>query len=424
MVKAMVKAILCMVLSCFCLSSFAFTVQKQNEDESFLNNPHYTTNAELGNHLQRLQKEFPKLLDVKSIGNSVDKEELLVARIYKDVQRPRSIMVPMFKYIGNMHGDETVGRQLLIYLTEYLVRNYGVLEDVTQLVDTTDIYLMPSMNPDGFQKSHEGSCESMQNYYGRYNAKGIDLNRDFPDRFDLRIIEKLYKGRQPETLAVMSWIKSNPFVLSANLHGGAVVASYPYDNTIKHHECCVDSPTPDDSIFRHLARTYAKNHPVMKDGNECNETFPNGITNGAYWYDLSNGMQDFNYVYTNCFEITLELSCCKYPSKNELPSEWRKNKKSLIEYIKLTHIGIKGLVKDINGYPINDAEIYVQGLEDKPMRTTERGEFWRLLTPGTYNVRAIAFGYVPSPYLEVVVNETWTPIVVNFSLKPSDEGIF
>ena len=79
----------------------------------------------------------------------------------------------------------------------------------------------------------------------------------------------------------------------------------------KHHECCVDSPTPDDSTFRYLAQTYAKHHPVMKDGNEvrkfidfvclklnlfcfqCNETFPNGITNGAYWYDLSNGMQDY-----------------------------------------------------------------------------------------------------------------------------------
>lgn len=55
----------------------------------------------------------------------------------------------------------------------------------------------------------------------------------------------------------------------------------------KHHDCCEDSPTPDDSIFRHLALTYAKNHPVMREGNDCNETFPNGITNGAYWYDLS-----------------------------------------------------------------------------------------------------------------------------------------
>jgi carboxypeptidase D len=130
----------------------------------------------------------------------------------------------------------------------------------------------------------------------------------------------------------------------------------------------------------------------MKDGNDCNETFPNGITNGAYWYDLSGGMQDFNYVFTNCFEVTLELSCCKYPSRHELPIEWTKNKRSLLQYLMQVHIGMKGLVKDINGYPIRDAEIFVQGMEEKPVKSTERGEYWRLLTPGTYYVRVVAFG--------------------------------
>lgn len=103
-------------------------------------------------------------------------------------------------------------------------------------------------------------------------------------------------------------------------------------------------------------------------------------------------MQDFNYVFTNCFELTLELSCCKYPKSKELPSEWQKNKRSLIEYIKLAHMGIKGLVTDINGYPIRDAEIEVKEIEDKPIRTSDRGEYWRLLTPGTYYVAAKAFG--------------------------------
>lgn len=105
-------------------------------------------------------------------------------------------------------------------------------------------------------------------------------------------------------------------------------------------------------------------------------------------------MQDFNYVFTNCFEVTLELSCCKYPKASELPAEWAKNKHSLLEYMKHVHTGCKGLVKDTNGYPLRDAEIIVRGIEAKPIRTTQYGEYWRLLTPGRYTVQAIAFGYV------------------------------
>lgn len=79
----------------------------------------------------------------------------------------------------------------------------------------------------------EGSCESPINYYGRNNAAGKDLNRDFPDRFEGKMIHRLkFAAKQPETVAVMQWVQSNPFVLSANLHGGAVVASYPFDNSV------------------------------------------------------------------------------------------------------------------------------------------------------------------------------------------------
>lgn len=62
---------------------------------------------------------------------------------------------------------------------------------------------------------------------------------------------------EPETLAVIQWISSYNFVLSANLHGGAVVANYPYDKSqdqrFRSHRRTVNTPTPDDKLFQKVS---------------------------------------------------------------------------------------------------------------------------------------------------------------------------
>ena len=64
------------------------------------------------------------------------------------------------------------------------------------------------------------------------------------------------------------------------------------------------------------AKTYSLNHKQMyKPSAQCgNDNFKNGITNGNKWYKVYNGMQDWNYFYNDCFEVTIELGCCKYPT--------------------------------------------------------------------------------------------------------------
>lgn len=106
---------------------------------------------------------------------------------------------------------------------------------VTSLLNGTDIHLMPSVNPDGYEAAREGLCSPAPDITGRQNAHRIDLNRNFPDQFQIsgNDDEELTKNREPETLNMMTWIVNNPFVLSANLHGGSVVASYPYDSVPK-----------------------------------------------------------------------------------------------------------------------------------------------------------------------------------------------
>lgn len=102
-------------------------------------------------------------------------------------------------------------------------------------------------------------------------------------------------------------------------------------------------------------------------------------------------MQDYNYVHSNCFEVTFELSCCKFPRVEQLAKEWANNKESLLSFMESVHMGMKGLVTDKGKQPIADAYVMVEGINHN-VTTTDRGEYWRLLVPGEYNVFAVAPG--------------------------------
>lgn len=107
--------------------------------------------------LQRLfkqwNKDYPDLTQVFSVGKSVQNRELLVMRLtspmVQEIDQSDEIQMlkPKFKWIGNMHGDETVGREMMIALIYYLLLNFKTDARIHQLLTTTDIYIMPTMNP-------------------------------------------------------------------------------------------------------------------------------------------------------------------------------------------------------------------------------------------------------------------------------------
>lgn len=74
-------------------------------------------------------------------------------------------------------------------------------------------------------------------------------------------------------------------------------------------------------------------NPKWNCTDQKEEHFIDGITNGASWSSLSGGMQDYNYVHSNCFEITLELGCDRFPKGSDLRKHWSDNKNALMELL-------------------------------------------------------------------------------------------
>lgn len=126
---------------------------------------------------------------------------------------------------------------------------------------------------------------------------------------------------QPETESVMKLIMEHPFVVSANMHGGDLVANFPYDEA-RGLNPTEYSKSPDDETFRHLAQTYSTNHPRMSDPSQPGCDRPEssfakqgGITNGAAWYSVEGGT--YINMACNCElqKIITELITVVRPSK-------------------------------------------------------------------------------------------------------------
>ncbi|XP_016335666.1 carboxypeptidase N catalytic chain-like isoform X2 [Sinocyclocheilus anshuiensis] len=323
-----------------------------------------------------VQSDCPYITRIYSIGRSVEGRHLYVLE-FSDNPGIHEALEPEFKYVGNMHGNEVLGRELLINLAQFLCEECRAgNERITHLIHDTRIHILPSMNPDGYEVAARQGPEFNGYLVGRGNSKEMDLNRNFPDL-------------------------------------NALMYYYEKQNGQNHH-----LPLPDNWELQ-LAKTYSYAHSWMHKGWNCGDYFDEGITNGASWYSLSKGMQDFNYLHTNCFEITLELSCDKFPPATALASEWLANREALVSYMEQVHHGIKGMVYDENNNPISNAVISVAGINHDITSGTD-GDYFRLLLPGTYTVTASALGY--QPFTSMVTVGPAEAVQLHFYLKVQLKG--
>lgn len=341
----------------------------------------YPSYGEVGQLLAAAADAHPEITRLVSLGQSVQGREIWAIQISDQPDADED--EPEFTYIATMHGDEIIGTVLCLNFLDVLLDGYGSDPEITDRIDTTAIWLVPLMNPDGYELGI------------RWNANDSDLNRTFPDYpVDFsgnRLTETMdTSGRPPEVARVMDWSAANSFTLLANYHAGALVANYPYDQ-IPGVPSGSEAPTPEDDLMRELSSVYAGENPPML----ASPTFPGGITNGSAWYSISGGMQDWHYRYMGAIDLTLEVSNIKSPAAGAIAGLWDDNRDAMMAYLDRVHRGLRGLVTDrVTGAPL-PAAIAVDDNPQPVFTDPDAGDYHRVLSSGTYTVHVEAPGYIP-----------------------------
>ncbi len=358
----------------------------------------YHTNNEIEADFSTWQTTYPTLFQYGSIGLSVDGRNIWVAKLSDNV----TVDEPEIevKYISTMHGNEPLGTEMCMYFIEDMLVQYGRDPELTELMDDFEVWIIPLMNPDGHANGE------------RWNSNGVDLNRDFPDRVDDSV--NTTAGRQIETAHVMNWSWDHTFVLSANFHTGSLVVNYPWDNNYTHQD--IYSPTPEDPLFVHLSLQYSRwNSPMYNSS-----VFPQGITNGADWYHILGGMQDWNYTWMGDKEVTIELSTTFEPDTSLLDDYWDDNHLSMRRYLLEAKYGVRGIVSDsVTGSPIA-ADVQLWDIPYLTYASPVHGDYHRILQAGTYSLTFSAPGYQSKTFPSVVVPaDSFTVLDVQLARAPS-----
>ncbi|MEN8157034.1 MAG: M14 family zinc carboxypeptidase [Bacteroidota bacterium] len=364
----------------------------------------YPTYGQYVEMMQQFATTYPEICRLDTFGTTEQGRLLLAMKIsdHAGLEEPEA----RFLYSATVHGDELVGYPLMLRLIDFLLSGYGNDTEVTRLVENLAIWINPLANPDGtFYPDNDTSVAGAI----RGTSKGIDMNRNFPDPAVGEDFDDT-TGRAMETRMMMQFLLEKRFTMSANIHGGAEVVNYPWDHTYDLHA--------DDSWFRFVSREYADEARAVDPGYMA--LFEDGITNGAEWYRIYGGRQDYVTHYLEGREVTLELSNTKQLESEYLDGFWQKNERSFLNYMAQCMYGIRGVVTDsLSGEPVR-ARIEIPGhdlLYSVVHSTSAHGDYYRLIKEGTYDMVASAHGYLTDTITGVAVTD-YQPTILDISLVP------
>lgn len=362
----------------------------------------YPTYEQYDSIMQHFQSAYPSLCQLTEIGKSVLGRSLYYLKISSNVQQHLS--KPVVMYSSTMHGDEIAPYAIMLHLIDYILHNHSQPQ-IKTLTDSCEFWICPLANPDG---TYHGGDSTVYDAT-RYNANNIDLNRNFPDPAEGNHPDG--NAWQPENIAVMNFIKQHPLTLSANFHSGSEVVNYPWDTWPWNH--------PDSTWYKYISGQYADTVKYYGPPNFYTDVNPDGITDGYDWYRVTGGRQDYVNYFMHGREVTIEMEEDKLAPENELDTFWNYHYRSLLNYLLQSNFGIRGRITDketglplkalltIPNHDIDNSAIYSDSIT---------GMYYRMLSPGIYNLNISAPGYIAQTSENIKLSDT-TTIRIDFQLS-------
>lgn len=148
--------------------------------------------------------------------------------------------------VGGQHAREWISIEVPLHLAQYLTGHYGLDSEVTRIVNTMDIWIVPVANPDGYEYSRVTDRQWRKNRRNNGDGSfGVDLNRNFDYRWGEEIglassnpQAVTYQGprpfSEPETQALRDLVLSRNFKVIVDYHSYAQVIAYPFDSPQMH----------------------------------------------------------------------------------------------------------------------------------------------------------------------------------------------
>ncbi|HSJ23326.1 MAG TPA: M14 family metallopeptidase [Longimicrobiales bacterium] len=208
--KKTIRNVLCATAACIAIGASATTshaqmfAQPDRDPRVNLRFDRYYDYAAMTDALQQLQRAYPRLLTLQSIGKSVEGKDIWLV-IINNPQTGAHTEKAAFWADANIHGNEIQGTETNLYLIWFLMENYDALPRVREIVDSRAFYIVPSMNPDARDNflhtggaSRSGMADWDSNLDGRPSN---DPPRDLDGDGEIRQMRKHVPGQGTHVLS-------------------------------------------------------------------------------------------------------------------------------------------------------------------------------------------------------------------------------